>query len=302
VARSRFPVFAVLCATLAVPPHLACAQNIPRTSGGHPDLQGVWNYGTMTPLQRPERWAGIEVLPEEEAVAWERETWARRAEVNQTAGTDWWEPTELRNRRTALIVDPPDGRIPPMTPEAEARRRASRRSNEGRYDNPETFNLRDQCVAWETSGPPMMPTVYNNNVLIVETPDFVVLETEMIHNARIVPMDGRPHGSMASIQGDPVGHWEGDTLVVETVNFDGRLGFQGSGTNLRLVERFVPTSDHTLAYRFTVEDPDTWTRPWTAQVDMEKSDDQIFEFACHEGNQRSVEGILRGARYEEALH
>lgn len=290
---------ALAAVALAAP--AAHAQSVPRTEWGAPDLQGVWNYGTMTPLQRPQEWAGIEVLAEDEAVAWERETWARRGEANQTAGTDWWEPVVLRNRRTALVVDPPDGRVPPLTPEAQARRRAGRPPAEGRYDNPEVFTLRDRCVAWETSGPPMMPTVYNNNVLIVQTAEYVVLETEMIHNARIVPMDGRPHGTAASIQGDPVGHWDGDTLVVETTNFDGRLGFQGSGTSLRLVERFVPTSDHTLAYRFTVEDPDTWTRPWTVQVDMERSDGEIYEFACHEGNQRSIEGILRGARYQEGL-
>jgi hypothetical protein len=286
-------------AALAAP--AARAQSVPRTEWGDPDLQGVWNYGTMTPLQRPQEWAGIEVLPEDEAVVWERETWARRAEANNTAGADWWEPVELRNRRTALIVDPPDGRIPPLTAEAQERRRAARRSNEGRYDNVETFALRDRCVAWETSGPPMTPTVYNNNVLIVQTHDYVVLETEMIHETRIVPMDGRAHGTDATIQGDPVGHWDGDTLVVETTNFDGQLAFQGSGASLRLVERFIPTSDHTLAYRFTVEDPDTWTRPWTVQVDMEKIEGEIYEFACHEGNQRSIEGILRGARYEEGL-
>jgi hypothetical protein len=274
-------------------------QDTPRTEWGDPDLQGTWNYGTMTPLQRPERWAGIEALAEEDAVAWERETWARRALANQTAGTDWWEPTELRNRRTALVVDPPDGRLPPRTAEAVARSRARGQSSGGRYDNPETFTLRDRCIAWEASGPPMMPTVYNNNVLIVQTPDYVVLETEMIHSTRIVPMDGRAHGVEVTIQGDALGHWEGDTLVVETVNFDGRLGFQGSGPRLRLVERFIPTSEKTLEYLFTVDDPDTWTRPWTARVDMERSEGEIFEFACHEGNQRSIEGILRGARYEE---
>lgn len=278
----------------------AQGQSAKRTAWGDPDIQGVWNYGTLTPLQRPQRWEGIAVLSEEEALAFEESTWESRAEALNTAGADWWEPTVLRNRRTSLVVDPPDGRIPPITEEARARRAEGRGGGAGgRYDNPENLALRERCIAWEASGPPMMPTVYNNNVQIVQTPDYVVLETEMIHSTRIVPINDRPHGTMPSLQGDPVGHWEGDTLVVETINFDGRLGFQGSGTNLRLIERFNATSGNTLEYRFTADDPTTWTAPWTAQVDMERSDGIIYEFACHEGNEPSLRGVLGTARYEE---
>jgi len=145
----------------------------------------------------------------------------------------------------------------------------------------------------------MIPTVYNNNVLIVQAPGWVVLETEMIHNARIVPLDGRAHSTLPSMYGDPRGHWEGDTLVVESTGFDGRLPFRGSGRGLHLVERFTRTSDDTLEYAFTVEDPSVWSRPWTVRIDMALSDGLIYEFACHEGNDRSVSGILGGARYEE---
>jgi len=272
-----------------------------RTSWGDPDLQGVWNYGTMTPVERPAQWAGREVLSEAEAVEYERRTIERRAGGLQTAGPDWWEPENnvLRNRRTSLVVDPPDGRIPPLTAEAEARRSAARGGGGPLYDDPENLSLQDRCIAWPSTGPPMMPTVYNNNVEIVQTPGYVVLVTEMIHNARIVPMDGRPHDAMASMHGDPLGHWEGDTLVVETTNFDGRLSFRGSGHGLRLVERFTATSEGTLEYRFTVDDSDTWSRPWTVRIDMGRADGEIFEFGCHEGNARSIEGILGGARYEE---
>jgi hypothetical protein len=280
----------------------ALAESSPkRTSWGDPDLQGTWNYGTMTPLERPAQWAGREVLTEEEAVAYEQRTVASRANGLQTAGPDWWEPENnvLRNRRTSLIVDPPDGRIPPLTAEAQARNRAASRTGGARYDNPEDLSLQDRCIAWPSTGPPMMPTVYNNNVLLVQTPDHIVLVTEMIHNVRIVPMDGRPHDAYPSMYGSSRGHWEGTTLVVETVNFDGRLSFRGSSPSLRLIERFTATSDDALEYSFTIDDPTTWTRSWTVRVDMARSQGPIYEFACHEGNGRSISGILGGARYEE---
>lgn len=295
----------VAITAVAVASSAARAQSIPRTEWGAPDLQGVWNYGTMTPLQRPDQWAGKTVLTEAEAVAYEQQTIERRYRALQTAGPDWWEPENnvLRNRRTSLIVDPPDGQIPALTEAAQARNRAARaqRSEGGRYDNVEQLSLQDRCIAWPSTGPPMMPTVYNNNVEIVETADYVVLLTEMIHNARVVPLHDTPHDPFPSMYGESHGHWEGDTLVIDTDNFDGQLGFRGSTTHLHLQERFTATSDHTLEYRFTVDDPDTWTRPWTVQVDMARSDGQILEFGCHEGNWRSIEGILGGARYEDGL-
>jgi hypothetical protein len=271
-----------------------------RTSWGDPDLQGVWNYGTMTPLERPAQWTGRDVLSAAEALEYQERTIARRAEALQTAGPDWWEPENnvLRNRRTSLIVDPPDGRIPPLV-QAGGSGRGEGRGGGPRYENPEDLSLQDRCIAWPATGPPMMPTVYNNNVLIVQSPGYVVLVTEMIHNARVVPIDAREHDAVRSMQGDARGRWVGDTLVVESVSFDGRLPFRGSGRNLRLTERFHATSDSTLAYRFTVEDTTVWTRPWTVRVDMSRSAGLMYEFACHEGNERSVTGILGGARYQE---
>ncbi|MSR20338.1 MAG: hypothetical protein EXR91_05100 [Gemmatimonadetes bacterium] len=297
LVRALFVTAAVAASAIAPPTH---AQTPPRTSWGDPDLQGVWNYGTMTPLERPTQWAGREVLSEDEAVAYEQQTIERRADALSTAGPDWWELENnvLRNRRTSLIVDPPDGRIPPLATPPQGRGRGGGRGGP-RYDNPEDLSLQDRCIAWPATGPPMMPTVYNNNVLIVQARGYVVLVTEMIHNARIVPMDGRPHDPGPSMYGDPRGHWEADTLVVESVGFDGRLPFRGSGRSLHLTERFTRTSDGTLEYRFTVEDATVWSRPWTVRIDMGRSAGLMYEFACHEGNDRSVSGILGGARYEE---
>jgi len=296
----RIPTFiAALLGSSGGAAAYAQAPALGRTSWGDPDLEGVWNYGTMTPLERPAQWAGREILSEEEALEYEQRTVERRADALQTAGPDWWEPENnvLRNRRTSLVVDPTDGRIPPLV-SAGGRGRGGRGGGP-RYDNPEDLSLQDRCIAWPATGPPMMPTVYNNNVQIVQTPDHVVLVTEMIHNARIVPLDGRAHDPMPSMHGDPRGRWESDTLVVESVNFDGRLPFRGSGRNLHLTERFHRTSESTLEYRFTVEDPTVWTRPWTVRIDMALSSGLIYEFACHEGNERSITGILGGARYEE---
>jgi hypothetical protein len=255
----------------------------------------------MTPFERPAQWAGREVITEEEAVAYQTATIERREGALNTAGPDWWELENnvLRGRRTSLVVDPPDGRLPPQVPRPGGRGRGAGSGGGGQYDNPESLALQDRCIAWPASGPPMIPTVYNNNLQIVQTEDYVVLMTEMIHNVRIVPMDGRPRGPIPSMHGEPRGRWEGDTLVVETINFDGTLPYRGSGSNLHLVERFTRTSETTLEYAFTVEDPTVWTRPWTARIDMGPSAGPIFEFACHEGNERSVSGVLSGARYEE---
>ena len=293
---------AVLAPRLATHAQTRPPSASPRTPWGDPDLQGVWNYGTMTPLERPAQWADKEVLSEEEATAYQNQTVARRAEANNTAGPDWWEPENnvLRNRRTSLIVDPPNGRIPPAASQPQGRGAARGRGGRGgQYDNPENLSLQDRCITWPAAGPPMMPTVYNNNVQIVQTRDFVVLVNEMIHVARIVPMNNSPRDGVKYLHGDPRGHWEGSTLVVDTINFDGRLNFRGTGDRLHLIERFTRTGEDTLEYRYTVEDPQTWTAPWTVRIDMAKTKGLMYEFACHEGNYRSVTGILSGARYVE---
>jgi hypothetical protein len=294
---------ALMAATLSgqMPaPGAAKPWTAPRLPGGDPDLEGVWNYGTATPLERPAQWAGKTVLTPEEAAAWEKQSAARRDQNTAvTAGPDWWEPQNgvLKNRRTSLIVDPPEGRLPALVAPPQGRGgRGGGRSNQ--YENPEDLGLQDRCVAWPAAAPPYTPTVYNNNIGIVQTKDNIALQSEMIHVARIVRMNGT-HGTLPSMYGDSIGHWEGTTLVVDTINFDGKINYRNTGTHLHLIERFTRTGPDTMEYRFTVDDPKTWSKPWTAQIDMSKTSDQIYEFACHEGNAISMIGTLRGARMAE---
>src|SRR5262245_34135317 len=250
-----------------------------RTASGAPDLEGVWNYGTMTPLERPAQFAGKDVLTPAEAEAYEKQTIARRGDNDAvTAGPDWWEPQNnvLKNRRTSLVVEPADGRIPATTPEYQARQRAGGaapgRGRGNAYEGPEALSLQDRCIAWPAAGPPYQPTVYNNNIQIVQTAGYIMLLSEMIHTARIVPLDNSAHGNMRRWYGDSRGHWEGDTLVVDTINFNGRLNFRGSGENLHLIERFTRTGPDSLEYRYTIDDPGVWTKQWTVQLDMTRID------------------------------
>jgi hypothetical protein len=282
----------------ASPPAAAKPYAVPKLPGGAPDLEGVWNYGTATPLERPAQWAGRTTISDQEAVVWEKDNAQRRSSTNNTAGADWWEPQNfiLKNRRTALIVDPENGRLPPLATPPAGRGRGGARN--GAYENPEDLGLQDRCIAWPAAAPPYTPTVYNNNVGILQTKDNIVLQSEMIHVARIVRMNGT-HGTMKSMYGDSVGHWEGTTLVVDTIDFDGRINYRNTGDHLHLIERFTRTGPETMEYRFTVDDAKTWSRPWTAVLDMTKIDAQIYEFACHEGNSISMIGTLRGARMAE---
>jgi hypothetical protein len=269
----------------------------------HPDLQGIWNYATMTPLERPRELAAKAVLAPDEAEAYERQTIDRQTATNNTAGPDWWDPGTrfLTNGRTSLIVDPTDGRLPPQTPEAQRRAaaRAQARRARGSADGPEDRALNERCLNWTVAGPPMLPGVYNNNVQIIQTRDYVVLVSEMIHDARIVPMDGRPHGGVPQWMGDSRGHWDGSTLVVDTIGFTDKTAFRGSTEHLHLIERFTRVDPGTIEYRVSVEDPATWTRPFTLAFPLKKSDGPIYEYACHEGNARSMIGMLRGARAQE---
>ena len=273
---------------------------VPRTPWGEPDLQGVWNYGTMTPLERPAQWAGKEVLTQAEAEAYEKQTVSRRGDNDAvTAGPDWWELQNnvLKNRRTSLIVDPADGRIPSQTAEYQARASAGRgRGRGGTIADPENLALQDRCIAWPAASPPYQPTVYNNNIQIVQTPRYIMLLSEMIHTVRIVRMDGSPHGTQRTWYGDSRGHWDGNTLVVDTINFNGRLNFRGTGEDLHLIERFTRTGPDTLDYQYTVDVPSVWTKPWTVRLDMTRIDGLMYEFACHEGNAISMTGALKGAR------
>jgi hypothetical protein len=268
------------------------------TAWGVPDLQGTYNYATMTPLERPREFADRATLSEAEAARYEQRTIERQESGNATAGPDWWDPGQrhLLDNRTSLIVDPPDGRVPPLTADAQrlaAERAQGRRRNT--YEGPEDLALKERCLYWEIGGPPMTPGVYNNTVQLVQTKAYVVIVNEMIHDARIVPLDGRPHGATPRWMGDSRGHWEGDTLVVETDHFTAKTSVRGSDERLRLVERFTPDGPN-VQYRATLEDPTVWTRPWTIAFPLRRTDQQMYEYACHEGNLRSVEGMLRSSR------
>jgi hypothetical protein len=290
----------LLVGLLAVPIAVhAAAWSPPRTPWGDPDLQGVWNYATMTPLERPRDFAAKSVLSADEAAAYEQQTTARQAATNNTAGPDWWDAGTRRlvDRRTSLIVDPENGRLPPITDEAKTRAaaRAEERPRGALADGPEDLGLNVRCLLWAIAGPPLLPGVYNNNVQFVQTPDYVAIVSEMIHDARIVPMDGRRHGAIRRWMGDSRGHWDGATLVVDTINFSSSVELRGASEHLHLVERFTRIDPDTIDYRFTAEDPTTWTRPWSAEFPLKRSDQPIYEYACHEGNARSVEGILRAS-------
>ena len=325
----RHPVLASVCAAavLAVLPLSAipvAAQTVPRTAWGQPDLGGVWDFRTITPLQRPTSQADKEFLTAVEAANLEREVVdrnielagreARRTEVTRSvdrgeAGApgfynNFWLDRGTRTigtRRTSLVVDPPDGRIPDQTESAQSRA-AERR--EYRRDHPaDSFVNRsayDRCILGFNAGPPVTPGGYNQNLQLFQTPDHVVLVTEMVHTARVVPLDGRPAlaDGIRQWSGDSRGHWEGDTLVVETANFSAQRGWRGTTEGMTLVERFTRIDADTLEYEFTVTDPETWTAPWTVQIPMRRNDLTLFEYACHEGN-HSMEGILGGARADE---
>jgi len=298
----------------------------PRAADGHPDLQGVWSFATLTPLERPRELADKAVLTAEEAAAYERVQLERqnkdarsgqaRQDVEGAYNNFWWDYGNkvIGTRRTSLIVDPPDGRMPAMTPEAQKRTTGPRRPPITErvvlgavVDGPEHLGLSERCILGFSSGPPILSNAYNNNLQVVQTRDYVVIHTEMIHEARVVPLNGRPHvpSSMRLWLGDSRGRWEKDTLVVETTNFTDKSSFSGniiarggSTAAMRLVERFTRVDRDTLLYEFTVDDPATWVRPWTVQLPMTRSDDPIYEYACHEGNY-SMPNMLKGARAAE---
>jgi hypothetical protein len=273
---------------------------IPRTAWGHPDFQGVtWNFATMTPLERPR---GVEapVYTEAEAAAFERQT-VERQSANSSNGYDWWDSgtQHLDRRRTSLIIDPADGRLPPLTPEAQRRAGAARRTPQGAEAGPEDFPLNSRCIWWQNAGPPMLPSPYNDNVQFLQTRDHIVIFNENIHDARIVPTDGRPHGTIRQWMGDSRGRWDRDALVIDTVNFSDKTSLRGSNINLHVVERFTRIDAETMEYRFTVEDPTVWSRAWTVAMPLHRSNQPIYEFACHEGNARNMEGLLEIARFLE---
>ena len=278
-----------------------------------PDLQGIWSNATITPLERPADLAGKATFTPEEAAAYEKQVAARsnvdhrgtnaEADVASAYNQFWYDrgTKAVGTRRTSLIIDPPDGHIPALTPEAQKRfdeRRAWQTAHS--TDGPEGRSLGERCILWATAGPPMLPGPYNNNFQILQTRNQVVILNEMIHDTRIIPLDGRPHisSSIREWRGDSRGHWDGNTLVVDTTNFSDEYSFRGSDRNLHLVERFTRTSPDTLLYEFTVDDHTAFTKPWTAQIAVVKTKGPIYEYACHEGNYAEQDILGAGSRAE----
>jgi hypothetical protein len=282
------------------------------------NFEGIWNSATVTPLERPASLKDKPFFTPAEAAEWERQFTERNAEptpeqLAKSKGTGTynvfyreWGTRVVRTLRTSIVIDPPDGRIPPLTPAAEAVRRR-RLDGIRKGENPEELGLQDQCLAFLTAGPPMLPYSYNSNYQIVQTDQAILIHAEMIHDARIIHMDGRAHAPkrLRSSLGDSIGRWEGGTLVVDTTNFTAERGYYGDAggnfgwdENLHLVERFRLLDADTLLYQFDIDNPTAFTRPWKGELTMTRADAPIYEFACHEGNY-SLENMMRGYRATE---
>jgi hypothetical protein len=286
----------------------------PLTIDGQPDLQGVWNFGSNVPLERPNNLGAKEFYTPQEAAEKLKQGFQGDRAVTGGAhydlaqfGLDPSQATYPPNLRTSLIVGP-EGKIPPETPAAEQRDAADTARQKGHeFDGPENRPLGERCILFPTVGPPMLPFAYNNNLQIFQSAGYVAILQEIVHDVRVIPIDGslggRPHlpATIRQWRGDSRGHWEHNTLVVDTTNFSGQGVFFASATeSLHVIERFTRTAEDTLLYEFTVEDPATWVRPWTAQLPMMKDPHRIFEFACHEGNY-GMANTLSGARAADAL-
>ncbi len=294
----------------------------PRTPDGQPDLQGVWANNGVTPLQRPAQWAGKQFLTDDEMAALKKavasavsddadavfgDSLVLAAIANEKGKSfepstgnynNFWLVEREVDKRTSLITDPADGRIPPLTQEAQDRAAAAAVARRVRpADGPEDRPLGERC---QTFGTPRVGAGYNSYYQIVQSPGFVAIIHELGHEVRVIPIERRDHvgKNLRQWLGDSRGHWDGETLVIETTNFSTKSNFMGSSTNLTLVERFRRVGRNTLNYEFTVSDPSVWTRPWTAMIPLKGTDDKIYEYACHEGNS-GMEGILSGHRAEE---
>ncbi len=295
-----------------------------RTAWGEPDLRGIWDFRTITPLERSEELGNQAFLTEEEAAnleqevvdrnqrllvrAAERTTVAEQVDRREDGSpgfyNNFWLDRGTRavgTRRTSLIIDPPNGRIPALTTNGQQRadvRQAYRREHPA--DSWLDRSTSDRCILGFNAGPPLNPGGYNQNLQIFQTPDHVALLTEMVHTVRVVPLDGRPSlgDDIRQWSGDARGHWEGETLVVETRNFNDERRWRNTSASMRLVERFTRVDADTLEYEYTVTDPETWATPWTASIPLRRTDVPMYEYACHEGN-HSMTGILAGHRADE---
>ncbi|PYS47628.1 MAG: hypothetical protein DMG13_27450 [Acidobacteria bacterium] len=329
--NSRLPALAVISFAVFLAPAPIAAQappakpttwTAPRLPDGRPDLSGYWSNNTLAPLERPPAFAGKEFLTDDEARVLERDARERTKASDRQASERPGEVGDynavfkedskwaLPNGRTSIITDPKDGRMPPLTPEAQKKFEADQTYHKQHpHDGPEDMTTIERCITWISSGPPMLPTFYNNNYQIVQTHDHLMILVEMIHDARIIPLDGRPHGNIPQWMGDSRGHWEGDTLVVETINFNGKRGWfgtpmtEGGGgrrpdVKMRVIERFTRTAPDILLYQFTIDDPGTYTKPWSGEIPMRSFPGPVYEYACHEGNY-GMQLILSGARSDE---
>jgi hypothetical protein len=311
----------VLTAVLLAPatgqiPASKPATALPRTPDGRPNLEGIWTNNTLTPLERPADFRDTPTLTEQAAAAYEKQVVTGRnrdrrdgdaeVDVGRAYNELFFDQGARLARiggtiRSSIIVDPPDGRIPPLTPEAQKRVDAAREhARLHPADRAQDRSLTERCVFWATAGPPMLPGPYNNTYQIYQTAEHVAILSEMIHETRVIPLDGRPHvaGAVRKWTGDSRGHWEGDTLVIDTTNFTGKTNFRGSDENLRVVERITRVSPDAMLYKFTIDDPTAFTKPWTGEIPLTAAPGPIYEYACHEGNYAMVD-ILSGARADE---
>jgi hypothetical protein len=304
-----FSVIAMSCAMLLLAVVTASAQ-APRTPWGDPDLQGAYTNSdeSLIPMERPDTLSGkslseissdelaqLNEKRNEDRVEADKQRWELRSPLH------WFENHSPKNSRAWLVVDPPDGKIPPQTPEARARAAARAKARQGRgdADSYEDRSLYDRCITRGLPGS-MMPAIYGNSYEIVQGPGFVAIQYEMVNELRVIPLDGRPHLSSAirNYMGDARGHFEGDTLVVETTNFTDKVPYRGSSQNLRLIERFTPRAPGVVEWSVTFDDPATWARPWTFAMNLTKTTERPFEYACHEGNY-AMRNMLSIAREEE---
>ena len=290
----------------------------PKTPWGDPDLQGLYTNKTITPLERPAQFANEVELTDEQIADLENRAAGRSVDNGRNKGTEgdvssaynefWWDRgKKVTTKRSSLVIDPPDGRVPALT--ADAQRRAAEEYKQPIYrgggangrgaDWTTDRSLFERCITRGLPGA-MSPSAYNNTYRIVQSPGYVAIQIEMLGGTRIIPTSGGPHvgSSLREYMGDSRGHWEGNTLVVETTNFSNRTLYRGSSENMKLVEHFTVVEPNVLDYEFTIVDPTTFTRQWTASIPYVRTTDQLFEYACHEGNY-GMEGILRGARQDE---
>ena len=290
----------------------------PRTADGQPDLQGIWSNASIIALERPKELEGKQTLTAAEMDEYEAKVFNRSSREKPlpagqvgTYNDFWWDADSKRapNLRTSIIVDPADGKVPALTPQAQQRADAERAyARQHPADGPEDRPLYERCIVFPMTGPPMLPSFYDNhqygplttNYQIVQMPGYVVVLMEVMHEIRIIPLDGSPHlpATVRQWKGDPRGRWEGNTLVVDSTNFTDKTRFRGADENLHLIERFTRTAPDILLYEFTVDDPTAFTRPWKGEIPMTASDSPLFEHACHEGNY-GLAGILGGARADE---